>query len=122
MQRLVLVVADRGDQVVELLAQLAQQVGDGSGVGAEDLLPQCGVAGRDPGDVADALSGQREVLGRCAGEAAGHQDGSEVRQVRRARDRLVVLVRAEGGGDGTTDRDQLGDGRRGLRRTTSCAG
>ena len=72
-------VADRGDQGVELLAHLPQQVGDGAGVGAEDLLPQRRVAGGDPGDVADALSRERQVLGRCArpgGRRPGRRRGA----------------------------------------------
>ena len=63
------------------------------GVGGDDLLPQPRVAGGDPGDVADALPRQREVLARGVGEPAGDQRGQQVRQVGGAGDRLVVLHR-----------------------------
>ena len=64
---------DRVDQRVELGADLAEQGGDGVGVRGHDLLLQRRVAAGHPGDVADALPGQREVVGGRVGEPAGHQ-------------------------------------------------
>ena len=66
---------------VELLADLGQETPEGVGVEGDDLLPHGGVAAGHPGHVAHALAGEREVLGRRAGEAGRGQDGQQVGQV-----------------------------------------
>ena len=87
--------ADRADQQVELAAHLGEQPEHGRRVAGDDLLPQRRVAGGDPGDVADALARECEVVGRRVGEPAGHQHGEQVRQVRGAGHRPVVLLGRE---------------------------
>ena len=49
----------------------------------------------DPGHVAHALAAQREVLGGGVRQAAGDEDGQQVRQVGRAGDGQVVLLRGQ---------------------------
>ena len=88
-------VGEGAEQGVHVVADRPQQHGERVGVGGEDLLPERGVAGRDPGDVAHALPGQREVLARRVGEPPGGQGGQQVRQVGRAGDGLVVLLGGE---------------------------
>ena len=80
---------------VEVGLHVAQDLAHRGLVGADDLAPHVRVAGRDPGDVAHALARQREVLGLGLGELAGGEYGEQVRQVRRAGHRPVVLDRRE---------------------------
>ena len=62
-------------------------------VGPEDLGPHVRVTGGDPGHVAHALTGQREVLRLGLGELPRGEYGEQVRQVRRTRHGAVVLDR-----------------------------
>ena len=48
----------------QVLGHGRDHLGDRAGVGGQDLGPQRAVAGRDPGDVAQALPGQPERVGR----------------------------------------------------------
>ena len=52
---------DRPDQAVEVGTDLLEQLAHLTGVAAQDVGPQRGVAAGDPGDVTQAGAGQREV-------------------------------------------------------------
>ena len=69
----------------------------GVGVGRDDLAVELRVARGHPGDVADALAGQRQVAAGRVGQPAGDQGGEQVRQVRGPGHRPVVLHRASAG-------------------------
>ena len=103
-------------QDVELLADLGEQAVERARVERDDLLPQRRIAARDPGDVADALTRQREVGGGCSGQPPGDQNGQQVGQVRRTGDCLVVLERGHPHRHRPADRCQLLDQRHRVAR------
>ena len=98
---------DRADQAVQRDRDLAQLAEHGGGVGADDLLPQPRVAAGDPGDVAQALAGEHEVLVGDVREVAGHQHRDQVRQVGHPGYRGVVVVDVEHHQPGSAGADEL---------------
>ncbi len=62
-----------------------------AGVGGDDLAPQVGVGRRDPGDVADALPGQHEVVVGDVPQVGRGERAHQLGHVRHLGDGLVVL-------------------------------
>ena len=80
----------RAHDRVDVLAQLGQDAGHRLGVGREDVHPQVGVGGGHPGDVAQALTGQRQRRVLPLGQPGGDQRGRHLRHVRDQGDGGVV--------------------------------
>jgi hypothetical protein len=110
------------EHAVEVAADLGEDGGDGSCVGREDLRPQRGVAGGDPGDVAQSLPGERDGGVRRVPQPRRHEAGRHLGQVRHQRDGLVVLGRRHDYGHRAERQRELADrGERGgvdVRRGT----
>ena len=104
-----------------LVAHLGEEGEHLVGVGGDDLAVEHRVAAGHPGDVADALAGQGQVVGRRVGEAAGDQGGEQVRHVRGPGDGGVVLDRAQPDRYGAAEPGERLDQRRPRPgRTSSC--
>ena len=107
---------ERADDVVDLVADVTEDVAHGRCVAGQDLGPQAGVAGGDPGHVTQPLSRESDGgLGQLA-QTRGDDARGELRHVRHGRDGLVVLVRRH-------DADGRADGERELAHPTDrCVG
>ena len=88
-----------------------------SGVGAQDLHPQRGIARGDPGDIPQPVAGQGQCVQRRALQPAGDQRGHDLRQVGHQRHGFVVFVGGEFCNDGAEVAGQRTGHPQGLRQS-----